>query len=170
MKTLQIALLVIGSVLLQSLLTLLFGGAVFDLVLVAAVIVGLLYGRVAGLLAGAAGGMLQDALSGGILGLSGLGKSLVGYLAGLAGTQFIVTQAMPRGLVFLGATFLNAACFMGLSVLLGLRQYDGPFFEVAVQGFVNAGAGVLLFYALEQAPTLRARWNESLEFRRKRRR
>ena len=170
MRTLRIAGLVLGGVLLQSLLALSFSGAVLDLVLVAVVIVGIMYGRVAGLLAGAAGGMLQDALGGGILGLSGLGKSIVGYLAGIAGTQFIVTQSTPRGLVFLGATLANAACFMGLSVLLGLRRYDRPFLDVAVQGVANAGAGVLLFYAIEHAPTAKARWNDMLERRRRRRR
>jgi rod shape-determining protein MreD len=170
MKTLRIGALVLGSVVLQSLLARLVGRAVFDLVLVAVVAVGLLYGRVAGLAAGAVGGLLQDALGGGILGLSGLGKCIVGYVTGIAGTQFIVTQATPRGIVFLGATFLNSACFIGLSVLLGLRRYDRPVFDVSVQALVNAAVGVLLFLVIERAPTARERWRTMIERRRKRRR
>ncbi|MCK7471681.1 MAG: rod shape-determining protein MreC [Desulfomicrobium escambiense] len=56
-----------------------------------------------GLLTGTAGGHAagrpRRAAS---LGLSGLGKCLAGYLAGVVGTQFIVTQWLSRGLLFLG--------------------------------------------------------------------
>lgn len=170
MKTLRIGALVLGSVVLQSLLARLAGGAAFDLVLVAVVAVGLYYGRVAGLVSGVIGGLVQDALGGGILGLSGLGKCIVGYVTGIAGTQFIVTQTTPRGIVFLGATFLNSACFMGLSVLLGLRRFDRPVFDVSVQAVVNAAMGVLLFFVIERAPTARERWRAAVERRRRRRR
>jgi rod shape-determining protein MreD len=114
-------------------------------------------------------GLLQDALGGGMIGLSGLGKCAAGYLAGVVGTQFIVTQWMSRGFLFLGASVLNSACFMGLSVLLGLRRYDNPFLDVATQAVVNAAAGVMLFAAIEVMPTARDRWQMLLERRRKRR-
>jgi rod shape-determining protein MreD len=136
---------------------------------VAVVAVGLLHGRLAGLLTGTAAGLLQDALGGGMLGLSGLGKCVAGYLAGVAGTQFIVTQWMSRGFLFLGASLLNSASFMGLSALLGLRRYDNPILEVVTQAVVNAVVGVLLFYGIEFMPTIREQWNAVLERRRKRR-
>ena len=90
-------------------------------------------------------------------------------LAGVAGTQFIVTQWTSRGLLFLGASALNSACFVGLSMLLGLRRYANPLLEIATQAVVNAAAGVLLFYAIEFLPVARERWNAVLERRRKRR-
>jgi len=163
------AALVLAAALLQGALSRSSGDALGDLVLVAVVAVGLLHGRVAGLLTGTAAGLVQDALGGGMLGLSGLGKCGAGYLAGVAGTQFIVTQWMSRGFLFLGASLLNSACFMGLSMLLGLRRYDHPILEVVTQAAVNAAVGLLLFYAIEFMPTAREQWNAVLERRRKRR-
>lgn len=169
MRALRMAALVLGAVLIQSALSRSGGGALGDLVLVAVVAVGLLSGRVAGLLTGTAAGLLQDAVGGGTLGLSGLGKSVAGYIAGVAGTQFIVTQWLSRGLLFLGASLLNSSCFIGLSILLGLRRYGSPLLEVVTQAAFNAAAGVLLFYVIELAPVAREQWTAVLERRRKRR-
>jgi rod shape-determining protein MreD len=169
MTALRMAALVLAAVLLQGALARSGGSAPGDLVLVAVVAVGLLHGRVAGLVTGTVAGLLQDALGGGMIGLSGLGKCVAGYLAGVAGTQFIVTQWMSRGLLFAGASLLNSACFMGLSRLLGLRRYDNPALEVLTQAAVNAAVGVLLFYVIEAMPTARERWSVLLERRRKRR-
>jgi rod shape-determining protein MreD len=169
MTALRTAGLVLGAVLIQSALSRFGGGALADLVLVAVVAAGLRHGRVAGLLTGTAAGLLQDALGGGMLGLSGLGKSVAGYLAGIAGTQFIVTQWMSRGLLFLGASLLNSACFAGLSVLLGIRWYGSPFLEFGTQAVVNAAVGVLLFCVIEFMPVVREWWLAVLERRRKRR-
>jgi len=169
MTALRMAGLVLAAVLIQGALFRSGSGAPGDLVLVAVVAVGLLHGRLAGLLTGTAAGLLQDALGGGMLGLSGLGKCVAGYLAGVAGTQFIVTQWMSRGFLFFGASLLNAVCFMGLSMLLGLRRFGNPILEVLTQATVNAAVGVLLFYAIEFMPTAREQWNAVLERRRKRR-
>ena len=169
MRALRMAALVLAAVLFQGALSRSGSGAPGDLVLVAVVAVGLLHGRVAGLLTGTAAGLLQDALGGGMMGLSGLGKCVAGYLAGVAGTQFIVTQWLSRGFLFLGASLLNSACFIGLSMLLGLRRYENPILEVVTQAAVNAVVGVLLFYVIEFMPTAREQWNAALERRRKRR-
>src|SRR5690606_7854040 len=69
------------------------GGAwVFDLVLVAVVFAGLQWGPAAGIVAGAIGGLGQDLISGGIVGISGLAKTPIGLMAGLIGTQFVLTR------------------------------------------------------------------------------
>jgi len=167
--TLRVAALVLAAALLQSAVANLAGGAAFDLVLVAVVAVALRHGRVAGLVSGTLAGLVQDALGGGILGLSGLGKSIAGYLTGFIATQFIVNQATPRGLIFAGATLVNAACFIGLSVLLGLRHYDHPFFDAGIQAVVNAALGVLLFASMEFAPSVKA-WGAAILDRRRKRR
>ncbi|MGE5200281.1 MAG: rod shape-determining protein MreD, partial [Rhodospirillaceae bacterium] len=83
MKALAGAGLVFAAVLIQSAVARGGGGAIVDLVLVAVVAVGLRHGRVAGLLTGTAAGLIQDALGGGMLGLSGLGKCVAGYVAGV---------------------------------------------------------------------------------------
>lgn len=169
MTALRTAALVLGALLVQSALSRFGGGALTDLVLVAVVASGLRHGRVAGLLTGTVAGLLQDTLGGGMIGLSGLGKCVAGYLAGVAGTQFIVTQWMSRGMLFAGTSLLNSACFVGLSALLGLRRYANPLLETGTQAAVNAAVGVMLFYVIEYAPSAREWWNAVLERRRKRR-
>ena len=71
-------------------------GASVNLVLVAVVYVALAFGPVIGLTAGAIGGLTQDALSGGIIGIGGFSKTLVGFMVGVLGAQFIVSQPLPR--------------------------------------------------------------------------
>jgi rod shape-determining protein MreD len=126
-------------------------GAV-DLVLVVVVYNALASGRVTGLLAGSFAGLVQDALSGGVIGMAGLSKAVVGFLAGIVGTQFIVTHSGSRFVVFFLATVLNAVVFMGLYELLGLRQFGTPYAAVAIQGFGNACVGVLGFKLVEFLP------------------
>jgi len=126
-------------------------GAV-DLVLVVVVYNALASERVTGLLTGSFAGLVQDVLSGGVLGMAGLSKTVVGYLAGIVGTQFIVTHSASRFVVFFLATVLNAVIFMGLYELLGLRHFGAPFAAVAVQGVGNAVVGVLVFKVIELLP------------------
>jgi rod shape-determining protein MreD len=90
------------------------GTAALDLVLIVVVYLALITGPVTGLLLGSAAGLVQDSLSSGIIGVGGLSKTVVGFVAGVLGTQFIVTAPLSRFLVFVLATVLNAGIFMGL--------------------------------------------------------
>ena len=110
------------------------GTAALDLVLIVVVYLSLTSGPVTGVVAGSVAGLIQDALSSGVIGIGGLAKTLVGFAAGRVGTQFIVTAPLPRFVVFIGATVLHAAIFMGLYVLLGLRQFSAPYADVAGSG------------------------------------
>src|SRR5215831_13403540 len=76
------------------------GPVAVDLVLVVVVYVALTSGPVTGLLSGTFAGLVQDALSSGVIGIGGLAKTVVGFLAGVIGTQFIVTHSLPRFVVF----------------------------------------------------------------------
>ena len=78
--------------------------------------------------------------------------TVVGFLAGIVGTQFIVTHTVSRFVVFFLATVLNAVVFMGLYEMLGLREFDRPIGAVAVQALANALVGVLVFQASELMP------------------
>ena len=75
------------------------GTARCDLVLVVVVYVALTMGPATGMLAGTVAGLAQDALSSGVIGIGGLAKTVVGFLAGVVGTQFIVARraAAVRG-------------------------------------------------------------------------
>jgi len=128
------------------------GTAALDLVLVVVVYVALTTGPVSGLLAGSVAGIIQDALSSGVIGIGGLAKSIVGFVAGVIGQQFIVTAALPRFVMFLGATALHAAIFMGLYVLLELREFPAPWAAIASQAVVNAAVGMIAFTIIESLP------------------
>ena len=93
MKIAAITLAIVGALVLQTTLSGLIVGSTVavNLVLVAVVYLALTYGPVTGLLSGMIGGLAQDALAGGIVGLGGLTKTLIGFIVGLLSAQFILT-------------------------------------------------------------------------------
>jgi rod shape-determining protein MreD len=133
------------------------GTAALDLVLVVVTYVALTSGPVTGMLAGSLAGIIQDALSSGVVGIGGLAKSIVGFLAGAIGQQFIVAAALPRLVIFLGATALHAAVFMGLYVVLGLREFPSPWTAIASQALGNAVVGLIAFAIIESLPGMAER-------------
>jgi rod shape-determining protein MreD len=133
------------------------GTAALDLVLIVVVYLGLVTGPVAGLLLGMTAGLIQDALSSGLIGVGGLAKTVVGFVAGLLGTQFIVTAPLSRFLVFILGTVIHAAIFMGLYMLLDLRQFDSPYAAVMSQAIGNGFLGVVGAELVEWVPGLMAR-------------
>lgn len=128
------------------------GIAALDLVLVVVVYVALTTGPVSGMLSGSVAGIIQDALSSGLIGIGGLAKSIVGFVAGVVGQQFIVTAALPRFLMFLGATVVHSAISMGLYVLLGLRSFPSPWAAIVSQALGNAAVGIIAFTIIEAVP------------------
>ena len=128
------------------------GTAAIDLVLIVVVYIALKAGPVPGLVAGTVAGLIQDALSNPILGIGGLAKTIVGFLAGVLGTQFILTGPLPRLVMLVLATVLHAAIFMGLYVLLDLRQFPNPVPSVIGQALGNGFVGVVTFQLIEWLP------------------
>ena len=129
------------------------GGTVaLDLVLVVVVYVALTSGPVTGMFAGSLAGIIQDALSSGVIGVGGLAKSIVGFVIGAIGQQFIVTAALPRLLMFLVATAVHATLFMGFYVLMGLRSFPSPWAAVLSQALGNAAVGMIAFTVVESLP------------------
>lgn len=128
------------------------GSIAVDLVLIVVVYVALTSGPASGLMTGAVAGLVQDALSSNVIGIGGLAKTIVGFLAGVIGTQFIVSQPLPRFVVFFSATALHALVFMGLYSLLDLRHFGTPYGAVAGQAAANAVIGVAVFQVAELLP------------------
>jgi rod shape-determining protein MreD len=128
------------------------GGAGVDLVLIVVVYAALSWGPVTGLLAGTFAGLMQDALSFGIIGIGGLAKTVVGFLVGVIGTQFIVAHALPRFVVFFAASVLHAVLFIGAYELLGLSTFGAPVGRVAMQALGNAAIGLIVFRVVEMLP------------------
>ena len=101
------------------------------------------------MLAGSVAGIVQDALSSGTVGIGGLAKSIVGFAAGVIGQQFIMTAAFPRFVMFVVATIVHAALFMGMYVLLGLKEFPSPWAAVLSQALGNAVVGIVAFAIIE---------------------
>jgi rod shape-determining protein MreD len=130
------------------------GGTRVNLVLVAVVYVALAYGPATGLLAGAAGGLAQDALAGGIVGIGGLSKTVVGFLVGVLGAQFIVSQPIPRFVMFVGATLVHEACVQAVSAVVESRAFTMQYSVTLMQAIVNATVGIVAFQVVENVPGL----------------
>ncbi len=156
MRTLRVLVAIAVALALQTTLArfLVHGSLGVDLVLVAVVYLGLTTGPVAGLVSGTLGGLAQDALASGIVGIGGLAKTIVGYLAGIIGTTFIVTQTVPRFLMFFAATVVQAAVTIGLNALLERGPQDIPLGSIAAQAIGNALLGVVLFQLTEALPVM----------------
>ena len=154
MKTAGVILAIAFALVLQTTLTrfIVRGTVAVDLVLVVVVYVALSSGPVTGLLAGTIAGLIQDSLATGLIGIGGLAKTLVGFLAGIIGTQFIVARPVPRFVVFFAATVLHQTVTIGLGVLLGLRPFGAPYASVAGQALGNAVVGVAAFQLVELLP------------------
>ena len=143
MTALQIGLAGAAAVAVQTGLAWSVSGTVanLDLPLVVVVLAALSRGPLAGLWTGAAVGFLQDALSGGIVGVSGLSKSVVGVAAGVAGERLLVTASWRRGLILVAATFVHAGCLFGTYAFIPGTTPIGSWPDVAVQGVANALVG-----------------------------
>jgi rod shape-determining protein MreD len=133
------------------------GGAVINLVLVAVVYVALAFGPVMGLTTGAIGGLVQDALSGGIIGIGGFAKTLIGFLVGVLGAQFIVSQPLPRFIMFVAATIVHDLCFQALAALVETRSLRVQFTALLAQAALNGLIGIIAFQLVEAGPGLMQR-------------
>ena len=127
-------------------------GGNIDLVLVVVVWAALQFGPAAGLLTGSAAGLAQDALSGGIIGVGGVAKTLVGFMAGVVGSQFIVANALPRFVVLLAGAVINAFTFLGLYAVIERRGLDMPWRQAGAQALATAVVGILVIQLAQAIP------------------
>jgi rod shape-determining protein MreD len=127
-------------------------GATIDLVLVVVVWAALQFGPAAGLLTGCAAGLAQDALSGGIIGVGGMAKTLVGFMAGVVGSQFIVANALPRFVVLLAGALINAFTFLGLYAVIERRGLDMPWRQAGTQALATAVVGIVVIQLAQAVP------------------
>jgi rod shape-determining protein MreD len=151
-------LLVAAALAIQTTLTryLMRGFPAVDLVLVVVVYVALTSGPTTGMLTGTLAGLIQDPFTGPITGIGALAKTIVGFLSGIIGTQFIVANSLPRFVVFFGATLIHAGLFVGLYALAGyLNIHDfatRPYAAILWQAAANAITGVVVFQVVEFLP------------------
>ncbi|MGH9371650.1 MAG: rod shape-determining protein MreD [Vicinamibacterales bacterium] len=154
MKAAGVLLVLVGALAVQTTISgMTLGGArMVNLVLVAVVYVALLYGPIAGLMAGTVGGLVQDALAGGVVGIGSLSKTVIGFLTGLLGANFIVAQPLPRLVMFLGATAVHEVCFQALFAVVEARPFRVQAWPLATQAAINGAVGLVAFFVVEQVP------------------
>lgn len=133
------------------------GAALVNFVLIGVVYIALAFGALSGLLAGAAGGLVQDAIAGGIVGVGGISKTLAGFLVGVLGAQFIVSQPAARFVMFVGATIVHELCFQSLYALAEAQPLRIAWTTLLTQAAVNGVIGILSFQVVEGAPGLMQR-------------
>jgi rod shape-determining protein MreD len=144
-------------------------GSRVNLVLVAVIYVALAYGAVTGMLAGCVAGLVQDAIAGGIVGIGGLSKTVVGFFVGVLGAQFIVSTPVPRFLMFFGASLVHELCFQALYALVEARGFRLQLSGALIQALVNGTVGITAFLLVERAPDMmqRGNWRRSSSVRRR---
>lgn len=159
MKTVVVVVSVAVALTLQTTLSGMMIGRMLavNLVLVAVVYAALAFGAVTGAVAGTVGGLAQDALAGGIVGIGGLSKTLVGFVVGVLGAQFIMSGFVARFLMFAAATAVHEIVFEALHALAEGGGFAIRWPAMAVQALVNAVIGVAVFWVVERGPDVVAR-------------
>lgn len=133
------------------------GTWVFDLVLVGVVFAALQGGPVAGLWSGTFGGLLQDVLAGDVAGVGGLAKTLVGFLAGYIGAQFVMTRVSGRALVVAVATLVHRLLMVALLSLIDQRWLGLAWGAMLAEVVLNTAAAFAVFYGVSAGPGIVAR-------------
>ena len=154
MKGLWVTLAIGAALVLQTTLgpILVRGSIGVDLGLVVVAGAALLLGPTTGLLAGSVTGLAQDAVASDIVGITGLSKTLVGYLVGVFGRMFIIARPAPRFIVFVAASLVDAGFFNGLHAIFDARLPTPQYAAIAARSIANGVIGVSVLWLMEFLP------------------
>ena len=128
----------------------------FDLVLVGVMVAALQSGPVTGLLAGTIGGLLQDVLAGGIVGVGGLAKTIVGFIGGVVGAQFVLAPH-ARMLIVGGATVVHRLIVLVLYAVIDEHWPGVPWTAILAETGINAVAAFVVLQLSHAIPGALAR-------------
>ena len=133
------------------------GDIVPDIPLVVVVMLALRRGPEFGCVAGLIAGLLQDVTTGGLLGVQGLTKALVGFTVGASGARLSATSPLVQ---VPGLVLLTVAEGVGRFGLLTLFRFPAPFgevmaYQVLPQALYNGFLGAVVVFALATATYLR---------------
>lgn len=119
MQTFKIALTIVVALLVQMLLPKYFSFFQYiDLPLLVTVYFGLQRAPVLGMVSGMFAGLGGDAVGGGILGVGGFSKTLIGYIVGTASVRLSLENPLVRLSVVAVASAANTVLFVGLHQML----------------------------------------------------
>jgi len=126
-----------------------------DLPLVVTVYFGLQRAPMLGMLTGMGLGIGGDAVAGGILGVGGFAKTLIGYLVAVASVRFALENPLARLAIVALSSAASTVLFIGLNLLL-----EHPLSEVATYADLgrrvgwgtlgDTAASVVLFIVLDR--------------------
>jgi rod shape-determining protein MreD len=148
-----VALLVpLGAILLQALLPRPFPRlAILDLPLIITIFFAVSRRNpVAGTLTGAAIGLLQDALTAQPIGVNGMAKSVIGFIAASIGVQIDVENLTTRILINFGFFLLNSfLLFLINRRLLGLSNFHIVWTHELIRAAINTAIALPIFFLLD---------------------
>jgi len=106
--------------------------------------------KVYGTILGTGLGLLQDTLSHGFIGIFGIAKAIVGYLAASASTRFELESLVARTVLTGAFVLVHSLCLAALQ--RALLEAPPPFqpFTIASAVLVNVALGLILFQILDR--------------------
>lgn len=151
MKLLQVVAAVVTALIVQTVLGRYFVwlNDYVDLFTVLVATFGLVRGRMAGMFIGTTAGLIQDVSSGGLLGLNGISKTTIGYLAGVAGRHLIVRGLGSRVLFYLVAAAADLLIIAAVGQLAQKQRVLGEGLTPLYVCAANALLGVLFMRWVE---------------------
>jgi hypothetical protein len=70
----------------------------------------------------------------------------------LLGAHFIVSQPLPRLVMFVGATAVHELCFQALYAVVEARPFRFQHWPLLTQAVINGAVGLTAFFLVEQMP------------------
>lgn len=144
----------IAAIVLQVLLSKLFSWfSIVDLPLIVAIFFSVSRrSPAAGTLTGAAIGLAQDALTGRPIGINGIAKSVIGYIAASIGVRIDVDSPLTRMVMNFSFSLLNSAIlFLINRRLLGQAEAHIGWLHELIRAVANTALAVPIFYLLDLA-------------------
>ena len=129
-----------------------FGGVTPDLALIWVVYCAVRYSRAGGIGAGITMGLIQDGLSGGLLGVNTLSKSLIAYFFSTLKDKFFVEGVIPIGIFLILSSLFDGLVFyfsMG-TILKGEVAPSFLYQSLPVYSIYNALIGPFMFMVLDK--------------------
>ncbi len=111
---------------------------------------------IAGALTGATIGLLQDALTGQPIGVNGIAKTLIGYIAASIGLQVDVEALTTRVLMnFLFSLLNSVLLYFVVRRLLGLASQQFLWKHELIRAGINTALAIPIFALLDRAKRMR---------------
>lgn len=106
--------------------------------------------KIFGIGLGAVLGLLQDALSHDFIGIYGIAKAIVGYLAATASTRFELESLVTRSVLTAGFVLVHNLCRAGLQHMLLEAPPRFQPLDAASAVLVNVALGLIIFQILDR--------------------